>query len=595
MAQIDLDIVVNADDGLSAVSELIDLLEELQGAADVDFSGLSTGIEDVAKSTEGLDDSSAGASSSVGGMAVELEAAAEIAGRVVGALKAIVGALVSLAEHAIAANDFRGDLEDLYGVLLQDSEAGYRFYTEMDALAATLPKSAKDVQELSQQLLAAGLSADRMADTIRTLTTVQVALGKGGAQAADKIKNTIDKALALGKFTLEAKNLRGTGVSIDAVVAQIAKDTGKSLDEVKRELDAGKVAVGTGIDALNKVVAAKFGDIAGRQMLDLDTQITKLKDSFRTLFEGADPGELLKGLKEIADVFSVATPAGKALQFVITQLMNALFGVGAQGAPLVAKVLKGLIIIMLQAYIMTIPWIRKIGDLTKQFLDWAKGSSVVSSVLKGLLVVGVALGVLIAAITVGLGAFVTAVVAPFVAIGTIIAVVGGKIMEKVGDIKKAVEDFFNAPGTLLEKFVKLGSDIVDGIIKGLTDGAKRLGDAVKNLGSDALKGVKSTLGIASPSKEFAKVGRFAGEGFALGMESASPTINAVTESVAGGSMASAGQGATASGGRGGVTVNLTVNVSGSGSSADEIAEILPSVITDVFEQLAMSGGALSGV
>ena len=65
---------------------------------------------------------------------------------------------------------------------------------------------------------------------------------------------------------------------------------------------------------------------------------------------------------------------------------------------------------------------------------------------------------------------------------------------------------------------------VQGFINGIKDstGLTDLWDAAKNIGSTALNAVKSFLGIASPSKEAAKLGRFTAQGFAEGLENGNP-------------------------------------------------------------------------
>lgn len=63
----------------------------------------------------------------------------------------------------------------------------------------------------------------------------------------------------------------------------------------------------------------------------------------------------------------------------------------------------------------------------------------------------------------------------------------------------------------------LGDAIIDGIVSVLSNGGKIVADAAKALGRSALDGAKGVLGIDSPSKEFAKVGKFAVEGFAQGL------------------------------------------------------------------------------
>ena len=69
-----------------------------------------------------------------------------------------------------------------------------------------------------------------------------------------------------------------------------------------------------------------------------------------------------------------------------------------------------------------------------------------------------------------------------------------------------------------------GKNFVSGFINGLKDSVSisNLWNAAKNIGSTALNAVKSFLGIQSPSKEAAKLGRFTAQGFAEGLENGNP-------------------------------------------------------------------------
>ena len=67
------------------------------------------------------------------------------------------------------------------------------------------------------------------------------------------------------------------------------------------------------------------------------------------------------------------------------------------------------------------------------------------------------------------------------------------------------------------KVMEVGSNIVKGIWQGISDGWTWLTDSIKGLAESLLSGVKDALGIESPSKEFAWVGKMVDEGFAKGL------------------------------------------------------------------------------
>lgn len=70
------------------------------------------------------------------------------------------------------------------------------------------------------------------------------------------------------------------------------------------------------------------------------------------------------------------------------------------------------------------------------------------------------------------------------------------------------------PGTL----GNIGSNIIQGLVNGVTGAAGKLIDAVKGAVGDAIEGAKNLLGIHSPSRVFRKIGQYVMQGAALGVD-----------------------------------------------------------------------------
>lgn len=70
------------------------------------------------------------------------------------------------------------------------------------------------------------------------------------------------------------------------------------------------------------------------------------------------------------------------------------------------------------------------------------------------------------------------------------------------------------PGTL----GNIGSNIVQGLVNGVTGAAGRLVDAVKGAVGNAIQGAKNLLGIKSPSRVFREIGQYVMQGAALGVD-----------------------------------------------------------------------------
>lgn len=132
-------------------------------------------------------------------------------------------------------------------------------------------------------------------------------------------------------------------------------------------------------------------------------------------------------------------------------------------------------------------------------------------------------------------------------------------------------------GTLLDglaetwmSFLDAGRQIVEGIWQGISNAADWLWQNVKGFFSGIVDGVKSALGIASPSKVFASIGQAmalgVGVGFDKEMDAVSKDINSTLDGLAGADLAIAGSYSfTGAGGQ--------LAGAGSAGSADAISAI----------------------
>lgn len=106
-----------------------------------------------------------------------------------------------------------------------------------------------------------------------------------------------------------------------------------------------------------------------------------------------------------------------------------------------------------------------------------------------------------------------------VSMATSIATSAGDLITGAID---AIKGFF---GDLVE----VGHNIVQGIIDGIVEWAQNLWNSITDLAEGALSAIKDALGIASPSKEMAIVGKYFDQGFIKGVEQFSGDVNASTE------------------------------------------------------------------
>lgn len=76
----------------------------------------------------------------------------------------------------------------------------------------------------------------------------------------------------------------------------------------------------------------------------------------------------------------------------------------------------------------------------------------------------------------------------------------------------------NGLASIPGRVASIGSNIIQGMVKGVTGAAGKLIDAVKGAVGNAIEGAKNLLGIHSPSRVFRKIGQYTMQGAALGVD-----------------------------------------------------------------------------
>jgi hypothetical protein len=173
------------------------------------------------------------------------------------------------------------------------------------------------------------------------------------------------------------------------------------------------------------------------------------------------------------------------------------------------------------------------------------------------------------------------VLAAFVA--TVIFVVE-TVISMFGAVGEAISSAFDALTEL--DFGAIAGSLLDGLVNGIRNGAGIVMDAIKSLGSSMISGLKGVLGIASPSKVFASLGKFTSEGFAEGVDAGADGAQASVEAMV--STPSAGG---ISGGRGGAGGPLVVieHLELHGDGAEDLWAQLEERLTALMEGMALSG------
>jgi hypothetical protein len=387
-----------------------------------------------------------------------------------------------------------------YGISLANQARNAQLARE--AFAATSEEAAASVAVWAQVTDATGLSADRLRDLTKTLKAANVSAED--IPAALKAAATAEAALGQG--------------GADQFVEQM-KDAKASVQDVASEVEK------------------KFGGIVARKMLGLEAQGARLQNNLSKTFGGLDIEPLLSGLTILVDLFDENTASGKALKFLFETLIQPIVDAITDAIPLIEAFWLGFLIGVMKLYIAIKPLINAVSDMlgfddetsAETFKTFTKAGEILAYVVAalGAAFIVFALSVIPSLIASLASLIATAAVAaaPFLLIAAAVAALVYAVVKFGPQLLDAVLGFV-AP------IVDIGTQIMQGLARGILNGAKFVVDAISGAVNSAINTAKKLLGIASPSKLFAEIGGFTAEGFAVGVEDETPAAQAaMTEMV----------------------------------------------------------------
>lgn len=455
----------------------------------------------------------------------------------------------------------------------------------------------------------------------------QLSLTKGitDTQAASEdLQETIDQVsgrsaasraaiVGLGK-DLYAAGLRGGALeeALDAAATTAAVQGPAAADKFVK-LAAATDKAGGSVSKLAQKVDKDLGGIAQQKLLSTAVQAEKFKEAVGSLFAGVRVDGLLKARKGWTDMFSTASASGRAFKALLEPISQSLVDGVTSWTELLQK---AVVRVLIWAIKIEIGWLKLkrmfFGLVPKDLFDGFNGKAVlIAGVASALIAVGIALAPMIASAAVAAAPFVLAAAAIWAVINTTRLLIDlwnemdfsavGKQLYK--DLIQPIIDFADKAWNAA---MDVGGKIIEGIVNGVKSGAHFLIDALTNLGATGWKAFKTVLGIASPSKEFAQLGKQIPAGVKQGIDAGKPQVdeslvNLVDPSLAASNMnvgnpALQGAGAAAAGQAGAISSTSTSTTNHfefniSGSDSKQIAQDVEEMIRRLFSVTAQQMGA----
>ena len=372
----------------------------------------------------------------------------------------------------------------------------------------------------------------------------QSGMGTEGLNRAIKAITDIKSKGALQAEELKTQ-LGDLGLSGEEVKQEIAKllnlkgKTDQDRNEaVMKLMQKGAVQAEVGIQAITTVMrkqagGGKAGSFSIQAADSLEGKISNLKKGLLTLFVMADIDKwpAMTALKDllgsINELFSTDSKSGaKMMSMLKTYTTGVVFVFGA-----VAKAIGAIMGPLASLNAKIIETISRISDYNFQgFFDIGAWRRMGSDIIIGL---------------------------------------GEGIASYYGYL---YDIFSKGVSWLVDKAVSLGSDIGKGLARGLASVKDQIVNAVKGNAMAIPEQTAETLQIRSPSRKMMALGRYAGEGFALGIDQSSRSVTdasmSLTDAIATGGVRGGGGSGSSDGG---VKVYISLPLQTTGSDPAQIA------------------------
>jgi len=458
---------------------------------------------------------------------------------------AVVAAAAKLTSMVIAASDAARSQRLLLEALTGSAAGADQLGGAISRVSANVAIGSDEVSGYARQLYQAGLRGSQLEAALEAASISAATLGGDAASA----------------FIEQAKQARNTAGAVEKLASDIK---------------------------------GKLGGVAERQLLSLDVQAKKLKESIKGIFASAAIEPFLRAVRTITAMFDESAATGAALRAVVSAIFDPFFKSTEKGAPVVKALIQGIVITVLQLTIVFLKIRNAIRDAfggeSKSSIDWANVAFTVGRTLA--IGLAVAIGTVVAIVGALAGVWAMGVgIATAYWTGVTMAI--GFAIDAIKFVWNTFVGFVDWVSSL--DFGQLASDIISGLVGGLKNGASLVGDALKGVATGALNKFKSVFGIASPSKVMAEFGGFIGEGAAIGIEASAPEVEgAMSDLVSIPTQADVpveGEGGGTSIANSSSSNVVTININAAGGDAEGIAEAVKRALAEVLEGAAITMGA----
>lgn len=238
----------------------------------------------------------------------------------IGAAAAGIFAAAKLKDYAVQVAKVRGEFQQLeiaFTTMLGSAEKGDALMTQLIHTAATTPFGMSDITKSAKQLLAYGVEADKVNETLIRLGDIAAGLSIPIGDLAYLYGTTMTQGRL---YTQDLRQFMGRGIPL---ADELAKQFGVTKDKVGELVTEGKVGFPEVERAIVAMTSAgsKFGGLMAAQSKTITGQISNIEDSIEQMFNTLgkqSEGVINNTLDVVSSVVENWEKIGKVLLTVIS-------------------------------------------------------------------------------------------------------------------------------------------------------------------------------------------------------------------------------------------------------------------------------------
>lgn len=262
----------------------------------------------------------------------------------------------------------RGEIQNLaiaFETMLGSKSKSDKMMSDIMDMAKSTPFTLTDVASNTKQLIAMGIEADKVIDTMQALGDVAA----GVSVPISRIAVNYGQVAALGK--LQTREIRDFAMAGIPIVDELSKMLGKSSAEISELVEAGKIGFPLVEQAFKNMSGegGRFYNLMEKQNASVTGQISKLQDELELMFNKI--GESNQGL--IYDAIGAASSLVENYEKVGKEIAALVTAYGAYKAAIIA-------VSVVENYRAT----RVIPDLAMQSLGFANATKTLTFAQWGL-------------------------------------------------------------------------------------------------------------------------------------------------------------------------------------------------------------------